>query len=107
MIRAYNSLAEFSKSAQEMGIDIESHRSKTSRKPSTRLQDRSNRFRVRKSKILDEWKDRTQRRRKTKEEEGLMSIFKKNWKEDKVDDEWKQIYHHQTIFHQVGRIENI
>ena len=28
MIRAYNSLAEFSKSAQEMGIDIESHRSK-------------------------------------------------------------------------------
>ena len=28
MIRAYNSLAEFSKSAQEMGIDIESHRSR-------------------------------------------------------------------------------
>ena len=28
MIRAYNSLAEFSKSAQEMGIDIESPRSR-------------------------------------------------------------------------------
>ena len=28
MIRAYNSLAEFSKSAQKMGIDIESHRSR-------------------------------------------------------------------------------
>ena len=28
MIRAYNSLAEFNKSAQDMGIDIESHRSK-------------------------------------------------------------------------------
>ena len=28
MIRAYNSLAEFSKSEQEMGIDIESHRSR-------------------------------------------------------------------------------
>ena len=31
------------------------------------------------------------KRRKTKEEEGLMSIFKKNWKEDKAEDEWKQI----------------
>jgi hypothetical protein len=28
MIRAYNALSEFSKSAKEMGIDIESHRSK-------------------------------------------------------------------------------
>ena len=36
MIRAYNSLAEFSKSAQEMGIDIESHRS---RLPENQVQD--------------------------------------------------------------------
>ena len=28
MIRAYNSLAEFSKSAEEFGIDVESHRSR-------------------------------------------------------------------------------
>ena len=28
MIRAYNALAEFNKSAKEMGIDIESHRSR-------------------------------------------------------------------------------
>ena len=28
MIRAYNALAEFNKSAKEMGIDIDSHRSK-------------------------------------------------------------------------------
>ena len=48
MIRAYNSLAEFNKSAQDMGIDIESH-GQTSRKPSTRFQDRSDRFRVRES----------------------------------------------------------
>tara|TARA_R100001079_G_scaffold88623_1_gene51247 strand:- start:53 stop:445 length:393 start_codon:yes stop_codon:yes gene_type:complete len=57
MIRAYNSLAEFSKSAEEFGIDVESHRS---RLPENQVHD----FKIGqtvlesgKVRFLDEWKD--------------------------------------------------